>query len=105
MLDLTDPSVDVNVFSEGGDIKVQFVDTSVPERLIRRYDVTDFATPVNSIEVNTTERGATLTLKTTGDFDYLAYQTASQYVVVGQDGSGDYVKPMADPNYLAHDDV
>jgi len=80
-LELTNPSVDVNVFSEAGDIKVQFVDTSVPERLMRRYDVTDFATPVTSVDVNTTERGATLTLKNTGDFDYLAYQTDNQYVL------------------------
>ena len=80
-LELTNPSVDVNVFSEGGDIKVQFVDTGVPERLLRRYDVTDFATPVTSVDVNTTERGATLTLKNTGDFDYLAYQTDNQYVL------------------------
>jgi type IV pilus assembly protein PilQ len=80
-LDLSDPSVDVNVFSEAGDIKVEFVDTNVPERLMRRYDVTDFATPVDSVDVNTTERGATLTLKTTGDFDYLAYQTDNMYVL------------------------
>ena len=32
-LELTDPSVDVNVFSEAGDVKVEFLDTSVPERL------------------------------------------------------------------------
>ena len=81
ILQLTDPSVDVNVFSEGGDVNVQFLDTTVDERLMRRYDVTDFATPVNSVDVNTTERGATLTLKTTGDFDYLAYQTDNEYVV------------------------
>ena len=80
-LQLTDPSVDVNVFSEGGDIKVQFADTTVPERLMRRYDVTDFATPVTSVDVNTSERGATLTLKNTGDFDYLAYQTDNTYVL------------------------
>jgi type IV pilus assembly protein PilQ len=80
-LQLTDPTVDVNVFSEAGDIKVQFIDTTVPERLMRRYDVTDFATPVNSVEVKTTERGATLTLKTSGDFDYLAYQTGGEYVL------------------------
>ncbi|MBP6681687.1 MAG: type IV pilus secretin PilQ [Halioglobus sp.] len=80
-LQLTDPSVDVNVFSEAGDIKVEFVDTNVPERLMRRYDVTDFATPVNSVDVNTNERGATLTLKNTGDYDYLAYQTDNTYVL------------------------
>jgi len=80
-LELTNPSVDVNVFSEGGDIKVQFVDTGIPERLMRRYDVTDFATPVTSVDVNTTERGATLTLKNSGDFDYLAYQTDNKYIL------------------------
>ncbi len=80
-LELTDPSVDVNVYSEAGDVKVQFVETTVPERLMRRYDVTDFATPVNSVDVNTTSRGATLTLKTQGEFDYLAYQTNNEYVV------------------------
>jgi len=80
-LELTDPSVDVNVFSEGGNVKVEFLDTTVAERLMRRYDVTDFATPVDSVDVNTTERGATLLMKTTGDFDYLAYQTDNQYVL------------------------
>jgi type IV pilus assembly protein PilQ len=81
LLDLTDPSVDVNVYSEGGNIKLEFIDTTVPERLIRRYDVTDFATPVSSVEVNTAERGTTLSLKAVGEYDYLAYQTAGQYVL------------------------
>lgn len=81
ILELTDPSVDVNVFSEGESVKVQFVNTSVADGLMRRYDVTDFATPVESVDVNTTERGAVLTLKTVGDYDYLAYQTANQYIL------------------------
>nr|WP_241521068.1 type IV pilus secretin PilQ family protein [Kineobactrum sediminis] len=80
-LTLADPKVDVNVFSEGGDVKVQFLDTTVPERLMRRYDVTDFATPVNNIDVSSTERGSILTLETTGEFDYLAYQTGNEYVI------------------------
>jgi len=81
ILQLTDPSVDVNIFSERGDVKLEFLDTDLPERLMRRFDVTDFATPVNAIEVKTTERGASLTLKTNGPFDYLAYQTDNRYVV------------------------
>ena len=81
ILQLTNPSVDVNVFSESGDVKVEFLDTTIPERLLRRYDVTDFATPVERVDVNTNQRGTSLTLKTTGDFDYLAYQTDNEYVV------------------------
>lgn len=81
ILQLTNPSVDVNVFSESGDVRVEFLDTTIPERLLRRYDVTDFATPVERVDVNTNQRGTSLTLKTTGDFDYLAYQTDNEYVV------------------------
>ncbi len=80
-LELSNPSVDVNVFTEGGDIKVQFVDTNVPERLMRRFDVTDFATPVSTVDVSTSERGTTISLRTTGEYDYLAYQTDNSYVL------------------------
>jgi type IV pilus assembly protein PilQ len=81
VLQLSDPRVDVNVFSEGGVVKVEFVDTTVPESLLRRYDVTDFATPVTTVDVNTTQRGAVLSLRTTGNYDYLAYQTNNEYVL------------------------
>ena len=88
ILELSDPSVDVNVFSEGGNINLEFLATNVPESLLRRFDVTDFATPVSSIEVSTTERGTRLLLKATGNYDYLAYQTGDEYILS--------VKPLSD---------
>lgn len=89
ILALSDPTVDVNVFSEGGNITLEFLETSVPESLLRRFDVTDFATPVTSVEVTTTERGARLQLKATGNFDYLAYQTDEEYVLSVKPLTGD----------------
>jgi type IV pilus assembly protein PilQ len=53
----------------------------VRESLIRRFDVTDFATPVQAIDVSTTERGTRLKLSADGLYDYLAYQTGSQYIL------------------------
>ncbi len=81
MLTLSDPKVDVNVYSEGGLVKVEFLDATAVEGILRRYDVTDFATPVSEIEVSPTENGIMLSLDATGDYDYLAYQTDEQYVV------------------------
>ncbi len=81
VLELSDPSIDVNVFSQGGNINLEFLSTSVPESLLRRFDVTDFATPVASVEVSTTERGTRLLLKATGNYDYLAYQTGNEYIL------------------------
>lgn len=81
ILQLTDPSVDVNVFSEAGEVQVQFLDTSITPDLMRRYDVTDFATPVTTVDVNTDQRGVVLSLKAVGNYDYLAYQANNEYVL------------------------
>ncbi len=81
MLTLSNPDVDVNVYSEGGLVKIEFLDTSAVEGLLRRYDVTDFATPVSTIDVTSSERGVVFALKATGDYDYLAFQTDLHYVV------------------------
>ncbi|RCL47854.1 MAG: type IV pilus secretin PilQ [Halieaceae bacterium] len=81
ILTLTNPSVDASIFSEGGDITLQFLNTNIREALIRRFDVTDFATPVKGIEVSTTERGTKLKLRADGLYDYLAYQTGDEYIL------------------------
>jgi type IV pilus assembly protein PilQ len=81
VLTLSNPSVDASIFSESGKITLQFTDTNIRENLIRRFDVTDFATPVRKVEVTTRERGARLQLTAEGRFDYLAYQTGNEYIL------------------------
>lgn len=81
ILSLSDANVDVNVFSEGSRISLELLDVDVPEALSRRYDVTDFATPVSEIEVTPSSRGTRVVLKAFGFYDYLAYQQGDQYVV------------------------
>jgi type IV pilus assembly protein PilQ len=81
ILSLSDSSVDVNVFSEGSRISLELMDTEVAESLSRRYDVTDFATPVSEIEVAPSDRGARVVIQANGFYDYLAYQQGGEYVV------------------------
>ena len=81
VLNMTNPAVDTSIFSEGGDITLEFLNTNINETLIRRFDVTDFATPVQSIDVSTTERGTRLQLRAEGLYDYLAYQTGNEYIL------------------------
>ena len=85
---LASPKAGINVFVEGGLIKVDFSGVSLPERLHRRYDVSDFATPVQSVEAHPSDGGALFSLEASGDYDYLAYQTDNEYVVS--------VKPLTD---------
>ena len=78
---MSDADVDVNVFSEGSRISLELLDVDVSDALSRRYDVTDFATPVSQIEVMPSTRGARVVLQASGFYDYLAYQQGEQYVV------------------------
>jgi type IV pilus assembly protein PilQ len=81
VINLANPKAGINVFVEGDSIKVDFKDVSLPERLQRRFDVSDFATPVQQVEAKPSENGALFALKASGDYDYLAYQTDNEYVV------------------------
>ncbi|TNF05845.1 MAG: type IV pilus secretin PilQ, partial [Deltaproteobacteria bacterium] len=78
---LSDPSVSVDISQTGGDIKLSFFRTSLPEELDRRLDVMDFATPVK--EIDTTFDGSTtsVVIDALGEYDYLAYQADDQYIV------------------------
>jgi type IV pilus assembly protein PilQ len=81
VINLANPKADINIFTEGNVIKIDFNEVGLPERLQRRYDVSDFATPVQSIEAQPSQDGALFILEATGDFDYLAYQTDNEYVI------------------------
>ena len=80
-LSLSDPGADVDVRLEGSTINVSFFETGVPAELQRRYDVVDFATPVQAIEVNQSGSQAKIGIKVGGEYDYLAYQADNTYVV------------------------
>ncbi len=71
---LSDVGIGVDVTSEGGNIRVEFGNTIIPERLQRRLDVTDFATPVKMVDALPEDGNTVFIIEPTGEYDYLAYQ-------------------------------
>ncbi|MCH2098348.1 MAG: secretin and TonB N-terminal domain-containing protein, partial [Pseudomonadales bacterium] len=78
---LTNPKAPLDVRGEGSDIRVEIGGTAVPEALRRRLDVTDFATPVELIDTIEESGRAVITIRPTGEYEYLAYQ-ADEVVTV-----------------------
>ena len=74
IVQLTDPRTPVNVRQEGNQIVVDFAGTVMPKNLIRRYDVMDFATPVQTVDAVRVEGSSRLVISAQGDFEQLAYQ-------------------------------
>ena len=81
MVTLPDPSVIGNVHEQNGNVAVDFANAKVPEELVRRMDVTDFATPVQYIDVQNSPSGAQLIIHPTGQFEKLAYQSDNTFSV------------------------
>jgi type IV pilus assembly protein PilQ len=81
IVQLTDPRTPVNVRQEGNQIVVDFAGTLMPKNLMRRYDVMDFATPVQTIDAVRVEGSSRLVISAQGDFEQLAYQSDNQYTI------------------------
>jgi type IV pilus assembly protein PilQ len=78
---LSDPHIRINLHQVGNQIVVDFADAGVPPNLMRRYDATDYGTPVSSFDVTRAGNGSRISIAANGDYEQLAYQSDDQYVV------------------------
>ncbi|HVN44376.1 MAG TPA: type IV pilus secretin PilQ [Steroidobacteraceae bacterium] len=81
MVKLSDPHIHINLHQVGNQVVVDFSDASVPANLMRRYDATDYGTPISGFDVTRVGSGSRISISANGDFEQLAYQSDDQYVV------------------------
>ena len=81
VIDLSNPATSIDISQSGGDVKLRFFRTVLPESLDRRLDVVDFATPVKEVDASFDGSTSTVLIKAAGEYDYMAYQTDDQYIV------------------------
>ncbi len=78
---LSDPSIPVDMRQEGGKVVLDFMNSSLPARLERRLDVTDFATPVKTVDTMARGSSVRMVIDPVGEYDHLAYQSDNQFTV------------------------
>jgi type IV pilus assembly protein PilQ len=81
IVNLSDPSIPVDMQQQGGKVIVDFYRARLPEELERRLDVLDFATPVKTIDTYTRGNNVHMVITPMGDYDYLAYQSNNQFTI------------------------
>ena len=81
VIDLTDPSTPVDIRQEGGRVVAVFKGTSLPAELMRRLDVTDFATPVTTVDALRTNSDTRIVISAEGKYDQLAYQSDNEFTI------------------------
>jgi type IV pilus assembly protein PilQ len=81
IVELTDARVPADLRQEGGRIVVNFAKTTLPEQLLQRLDVVDFATPVSTVDAMRVGDGTRLVIAASGDYEQLAYQSDNIYTI------------------------
>ncbi|MGR8929793.1 MAG: type IV pilus secretin PilQ [Gammaproteobacteria bacterium] len=75
LLGLVSPNTMVDTKQVNGKVVLSFLNTKVPDSLVKSFDVLDFATPVQRIEVSPRGDGTIITVTPSHpNFDYSSYQ-------------------------------
>ena len=76
LVSLANPNTIVNSKQDGGKVVVNLLNTRLPENLAKRLDVSEFATPVKFIDINSSNQETTISITTQNDlYDYSLFQS------------------------------
>ncbi|MFV2031082.1 MAG: type IV pilus secretin PilQ [Gammaproteobacteria bacterium] len=81
IIDLTSSSISSDVWRENNIVYVELIGAQLPEVLQRRMDVSDFATPISTIDTLQEGSNIKMTITSNGEFEHLAYQTDRIYTI------------------------
>ena len=81
IIDLPNDQVGVDIQQRGQNLVVELLKTSLPEGLRRRLDVSDFGTPVQTINTVASGGNVRMTIASQGAWEHSAYQSDNQLVV------------------------
>lgn len=80
-VDLSDADIGIDVRLQGPNLLVEFQKAQLAEELRRRLDVSDFATPVTTVNTMRQGENARIVIAPQGLWEHTAYQTDNQFVI------------------------
>jgi type IV pilus assembly protein PilQ len=81
VIGVSDAGMGVDVKQNGRVITATFFNTRLPSRLVRRYNVSDFSTPIRYFVARQQGRNAVFRLYMTNSFEHFAYQVDKKFIV------------------------
>lgn len=78
---LSDPGAGIDIKQKGKTIQVDFLNTALPANLQRRLDVSEFATPAQTVETYSVGQTTRMVVTPKGKWDFFAYQTGKDFIL------------------------
>ena len=81
LITMSKPSTMIDIREQGSKVMIDFLDSTLPQELVRRLDVTDFATPVQTVDAYPRGSNVVMEILPSGEYEYISYQTDELYTV------------------------
>jgi type IV pilus assembly protein PilQ len=81
IIDLSDVGTGIDLKQQGRTVTIDLLQTDLPLALERRFDVTDFGTPVENMEATAQGRNVRIVIQARGRWEQSAYQTDNRLIV------------------------
>lgn len=81
VVDLSDGNTGIDIRQQGANLVVDFLKTSLPDNLRKTLDVTDFGTPITSVNTFLQGENARMVISPKGMWEHNAYQSDTQFVL------------------------
>lgn len=99
LVNLANNQTGVDIRQQGRNLIVEFLQTSLPEGLRRKLDVSDFGTPVRTVTATQVGDRVRLLVEPVGNWEHSAYQSDNQFVLEVREIKVDPNKLVQGPNY------
>ena len=99
VVELPNNQIGVDIRQQGQQLVVEFQRSTLPENLRRRFDVTDFGTPVQSMTASQVGDKVRLVVDPRGNWEHSAYQSDNQFVLEVRQQKVDPNKLTQGPGY------
>lgn len=81
IIDMSNDTVPVDFKEDREELIVEFKGATIPDSLLRRFNVKDFATNIQQITVSRENENVFVHIGTQGNFEKIAYQLENQFIV------------------------
>lgn len=81
IVDLPSEKVGIDIQQKGTGIEIELTNVQIPDSLIKKLDVTDFGTPVQTITINRVAGKNKILITPKGNWEYSSYQNDNRFVV------------------------
>jgi type IV pilus assembly protein PilQ len=81
LIDVSDASIPIDVTQIGKEVVVNFLNTKITQKLMKRFDVADFHSPVQIISLQQEGKNVRMTIVNKGDYGHFVYQVNKQFMV------------------------